>query len=88
MDKARGDQLDHEGVVVVHCKLVVLPCEMFDRVDRVDVVDMGVGGLLKILREVLVMGGDSSNGGPRGFIKGGSFDKRKACSMTYISPST
>ena len=54
MDKEWGDQLDHEGVVVVHCKLVVLPCKMFDGVDRV--VDRGVGGLLKILWEVLIWG--------------------------------
>lgn len=36
----------------------------------------------------LVMGGDSSNGGPRGFAKGGSFFERNASLMTYISPST
>ena len=36
----------------------------------------------------LVMGGDSSNGGPRGSVKGGSFDERSPCSMTLIYPST
>ena len=34
------------------------------------------------------MGGDSSSGGPRGFVKEGQFDKRNPSSMTLISPST
>ena len=42
------------GVFDVHCKLVVLPCKMFGRVDRV--VDRGVGGLLKLLWEVMIWG--------------------------------
>ena len=36
----------------------------------------------------LVIGGDSNNGGLRGSVKGGSFDKRNPFSMTSISPST
>ena len=35
MDKARGEQLDHKGVVVVYCYFVVLPCRVFDGRDRV-----------------------------------------------------
>ena len=55
MDKAQGDQLDPKGVVVVHCKLVVLPCRMFDGVDRV--VDSRVGGVVENFVGSVDMGG-------------------------------
>ena len=32
---------------MVYCEFVVLPCRVFDGVDRVGVVDIGVGGVVE-----------------------------------------
>lgn len=55
MDKACGYQLYFKGVVVVRCELMVLPCRMFDGVDRVGY--RGVGAVVESFVGIVDMGG-------------------------------